>query len=138
MHNDLYEEYKEVSKLSREELFQKYQTSEKGKKEHEVKKIQEVNGFNIYIKEEKHGAIYFFLISLKDPFILILFFLAIINYMMADHLGSIIIVLIGLISALIRFFQDYSEYKFNQKLKSQIYSIANVIRNFKEINIKTE
>ncbi len=138
MHNELYEEYKEISKLSKKELFQKYKTSENGKKEYEVKKVQEANGLNIYIKEKKHGAIYFFLISLKDPFILILFFLAIINYMMADHLGSIIIVLIGLISALIRFFQDYSEYKFNKKLKSKIYSTANVIRNSKEVNIKTE
>ena len=92
MHNNLFEEYKEISKLSKKELFQKYKTSENGKKEREVKRIQEANGLNIYIKEEKHGAIYFFLISLKDPFILILFFLAIINYMMADRLGSLIIV----------------------------------------------
>ena len=91
MHNDLYEEYKEVAKLTKEELFKKYQTRETGKKDKEIKKLQELNGLNIYIKEEKHGALYFFLMSLKDPFILILFFLAIINYMLADHLGSIII-----------------------------------------------
>ena len=56
MHNELYEEYKEISKLSKKELFQKYKTSENGKKEYEVKKVQEANGLNIYIKEKKHGA----------------------------------------------------------------------------------
>ena len=32
MPNDLFEEYKEISKLSKKELFQKYKTSENGKK----------------------------------------------------------------------------------------------------------
>ena len=39
---------------------------------------------------------------------------------------------------MIRFFQDYSTYKFNQSLKSKLFSTATVIRNGKEKNIKTE
>ena len=61
MQDNLYEEYKKVSKLLKDELFQKFKTSENGKKEHEIKKIQKSNGLNIYIEEEKHGAIYFFI-----------------------------------------------------------------------------
>ena len=50
-------------------------------------------------------------------FIIILLFLSLINFLLGDTLGSLIIVVIGIISALIRFFQDYSVYKFNRKLK---------------------
>ena len=39
---------------------------------------------------------------------------------------------------MIRFVQDYSTYKFNQTLKSQLFSNATVVRNGKEKNIKTE
>ena len=138
MNNELYDEYKEISKFSKNKIFKHFNTSKNGKKSSEVDYLLNKNGLNIYIREAKHGAIYFFLNSLRDPFILILFFLAIINYMMGDKLGSFIIVLIGFISAFIRFFQDYSEYKFNQKLKAKIFSKTNVVRDDKEKNIKTE
>ena len=138
MEKQLYEKYKEISKYSRKEILKTFETTDKGKKSSEAEYLLNKNGLNVYIKETMHGPIYFFFNSLKDPFILILFFLAIINYMLGDKLGSLIIVLIGLISALIRFIQDYSEYKFNQKLKAKIFSEANVIRDGKEKDIKVE
>ena len=57
---------------------------------------------------------------------------------MGDKLGFLIIISIAFISAIIRFAQEYSVYKFNRKLKSMIYSTANVLRDNKEKNIKTE
>ena len=138
MEKELYEDYKKISNLDRTQIFKKFETSESGKKSIEAEYLLDENGLNVYVKETNHGPIYFFLNSLKDPFILILFFLAIINYMLGDKIGSFIIVFIGLISAFIRFFQDFSEYKFNQKLKSKIYSTANVIRDGKEQDIKVE
>lgn len=76
--------------------------------------------------------------SFKDEFIIILLFLSLINFLLGDTLGSLIIVVIGIISALIRFFQDYSVYKFNRKLKSKIYSTVNVLRNNEEKEVKVE
>ena len=138
MEKQLYEKYKKIAKFNKSEILKTFKTTSNGKKSSEAKYLLDKNGLNVYIKENNHGPIYFFFNSLKDPFILILFFLAIVNYMLKDKLGSIVIILIGLISALIRFIQDYSEYKFNQKLKAKIFSEANVIRDGKEKNIKVE
>ncbi len=135
---DIYKKYLRLSDKPIAELYKKFNSSEKGLPPKKVEKLLKENGKNKYINEKKHTFLYFLLISFKDPFIIILYFLAIINYFLADIIGSIIIFSIGLISALIRFFQDYEEYKFNQKLKSKIYSTAVVVRNGKEIKIKTE
>ena len=101
----------------------------------EVKKRLNENGKNVTIKEEKRGPIYFFINSLKDEFVLILIFLSIINFLLGDKLVSMIIFAISIISAGIRFVQDYSIYKFNQKLKRSVISKCLVVRNNKELEI---
>lgn len=101
----------------------------------EAKKRLNENGKNVTIKEEKRGPIYFFINSLKDEFVLILIFLSIINFLLGDKLGSIIIFAISIISAGVRFVQDYSIYKFNQKLKQSVISKCLVVRNNKELEI---
>lgn len=101
----------------------------------EAKERLNENGKNVTIKEEKRGPIYFFINSLKDEFVLILIFLSIINFLLGDKLGSMIIFAISIISAGIRFVQDYSIYKFNQKLKRSVISKCLVVRNNKELEI---
>lgn len=101
----------------------------------EAKKRLNENGKNVTIKEEKGGPIYFFINSLKDEFVLILIFLSIINFLLGDKLGSMIIFAISIISAGVRFVQDYSIYKFNQKLKRSVISKCLVVRNNKELEI---
>ena len=77
--------------------------------------------------------------SFKDKFIFILIILALINkFVGKDNLGTIIILAIGFVSAMIKFFQNYSTYKFNQTLKSKMFSTASVVRNKKEQTIRTE
>lgn len=136
--DNLYNNYKDISKLNKEEILNKYKSNMEGLSVNEVNKRITDNGLNIVIKDDKKPWIYFFLISFKDQFILILIFLAIINFLLGDTIGSSIIVGIALVSALIRFFQDYSTYKFNRKLKSEIFSSANILRANKEKTIKTE
>src|SRR5574344_2088647 len=104
----------------------------------EVQKRLNNNGKNIAIKDDKKSPLYFLINSFKDHFIIILLFLAVINYSLGDKMGSLVIILIALISALIRFFQDYSVYRFNEKLKSKIYSTCTILRNNVEMEIKTE
>ena len=101
----------------------------------EAKKRLNENGKNVTIKEEKRGPIYFFINSLKDEFVLILIFLSIINFLLGDKLGSMIIFAISIISAGVRFVQDYSIYKFNKKLKRSVISKCLVVRNNKELEI---
>ena len=134
------EKYKEISQKSNEEILQEYKTNkDKGIESKEAESRLNENGRNIVVKEEKHSWFYFFINSFKDKFILILVILALINKFIGDdNLGSIIILAIGFVSAIIKFVQNYSTYKFNQNLKSKMFSNATVVRNGKEKLIRTE
>ena len=138
--NDLkiLEKYLSISKQEDQEVFKQYNTNIEGLNSKEAKERLEKEGKNIVIKEEKKSMFYFLLNSFKDEFIIILICLAIINFLLQDKLGSLIILIIALISALIRFVQDYSVDKFNHKLKSSIYSTTTVLRNHQEVEIKVD
>ena len=138
--NDLkiLEKYLSISKQEDQEIFKQYNTNIEGLNSKEAKERLEKEGKNIVIKEEKKSMFYFLLNSFKDEFIIILICLAIINFFLQDKLGSLIILIIALISALIRFVQDYSVDKFNHKLKSSIYSTTTVLRNHQELEIKVD
>ncbi len=134
----LYKEYKEYVGKDKQYLLEKFNSKEIGLSSKEVLKRREENGKNI-INEEKKKSIFTFLIdSFKDPFIYILIILAVINFLLGDRLGSLIIILLALTSSIIRLLQDYSAYKFDVKLKSKIYTVTTVIRQnvVKEIPTK--
>ena len=132
------ENYLEISNTNNDELIKKYNTSFNGLSSTYANKLLKQSGLNIVVKEDKKTWFYFLINSFKDQFIIILLFLAIINFILGDRLGSIIILIIALISALIRFIQDYQTYCFNLTLKSKLFSTATVFRDSKEKNIKTE
>ena len=138
--NEILEKYKKIAQKNKDDILNEFATNtEKGLNDKIVEQRLDENGDNIVVKEEKHSWFYFFVNSFKDKFILILVILAIINQLISnDKIGTIIIFAIGFVSAMIRFAQDYSTYKFNQTLKSQLFSNATVVRNGKEKNIKTE
>ena len=99
----------------------------------------EKNGQNVVVKEKKKNWFYFFINSFKDKFILILVILAIINHFVSDDdIGTFIILGIGFVSAMIKFTQNYSTYRFNQKLKAKMFTTATILRNGKETSVKVE
>ena len=134
------EKYKEIAQKDKEEILQEFKTNQqKGLTNKQAEEKLEKDGENIVVKDEKHSWFYFFINSFKDKFILILVILAIINKFVGDDtLGTVIILAIGFVSAMIKFAQNYSTYKFNRKLKSEMFSTATVIRNGKPQTIKTE
>lgn len=130
--------YKLLSEISKEDLLSKLKTNINGLTDNEATNKLNKYGHNI-IKEEKVKKWYHFLLeSCKDPFIYILAILAIINLILGDVLGALIIAILAFISTTIRLIQDYSAYKFDQKLKGQIYTVANVLRNNQTKEIKTK
>ena len=130
--------YKLLSELSKEDLLSKLKTNINGLTDNEATNKLNKYGHNI-IKEEKVKKWYHFLLeSYKDPFIYILAILAIINLILGDVLGALIIAILAFISTTIRLIQDYSAYKFDQKLKGRIYTVANVLRNNQTKEIKTK
>lgn len=138
--NEILENYKKYSKENMNEILKDFNTNkENGLTIKEASKRLNTNGENIVVKDEKHSWFYFFINSFKDKFIFILIILALINkFVGKDNLGTIIILAIGFVSAMIKFFQNYSTYKFNQTLKSKMFSTASVVRNQKEQTIRTE
>lgn len=130
--------YKSLSEISKEDLLSKLKTNINGLTDNDANNKLNEYGYNI-IKEEKVKKWYHFLLeSCKDPFIYILAILAIINLILGDVLGALIIAILAFISTTIRLIQDYSAYKFDQKLKGQIYTVANVLRNNQTKEIKTK
>lgn len=130
-------EYYKISKLNKDEILDKYKTKEDGLSEGEARRRLE-NGKNLTEAEDKRGAFYFFLSSFNDKFIFILFLLAIVDFLLDDKLGSLIIILIGCFSANIKFVQNYSVFKFNKKLKSKMKNKADVERNGVRYKINEE
>ena len=128
------EKYKEILSKSKEEVLKEYSTNiEKGLAKKEAEKRLEQDGENVVIQEKKRSWLYFFLKAVQDKFIYILVILSIINYFASDDkIGTIIILGIGLISAIIKFAQNYSTYRFNQKLKSELFTTATVLREEEE------
>lgn len=136
--NELLNKYSEISKKTKEEVLKEYNTSENGITENKATDLLEKNGPNVVVKNEKKSRLYFLFNSFKDKFIIILIVLAVINYFLSDALSTYIILGIAVISALIRYFQDYSVYKFNQELKAKMYTTTNVVRDGKEKEIRVE
>ena len=136
--NELLNKYSEISKKTKEEVLKEYNTSENGITENKATELLEKNGPNVVVKNEKKSRLYFLFNSFKDKFIIILIILAVINYFLSDALSTYIILGIAVISALIRYFQDYSVYKFNQELKAKMYTTTNVVRGEKEKEIRVE
>ncbi len=136
--NDSILKYKELATQDSVQLVHNLNSSITGLTDKEAIERLMRDGYNRVVKDDKKSWFYFLLLSFKDQFIFILIILACINLFLGDKLGSGIIFGIVLVSALIRFFQDYSTYKFNRLLKSKIYSSANLIRNQKEQIVRTE
>ncbi len=136
--HEIFNSYLRESNLDNNKVLEKYNTSICGISSKKASCILDENGKNVVIKDDKKSPLYFLFCSFKDEFILILLVLAIINFFLQDAIGSIIILVIAFISAFIRFIQDYSVYKFNRKLKSQIYSTVTVIRDNVVKEVKVE
>ena len=130
--------YNEISRLTKEKILKALGTSEQGLKKEQVERRLDEYGLNIATNDKQRGWLYFLVRSFKDKFIMILFVLAVIDYMTNDVLGAGIIVCLGIASAMIRFAEDYSTYRFNEKLRSKIKPKVNVMRDGKVREIYQE
>ena len=136
MKNDF--SYYDLSNMTLDEVFSTYRTNREGLSKSEVLNRLELYGENVPSDNKKRGPLYFIIDSFKDKFILILIVLAVINYFTGDKIGSLIILVITVISALISFFQNYSTYRFNLRLKEKIRIFTDVIRDNKQKEIRQE
>ena len=130
--------YKDLSNKSKEEIMDFFKTNEEGLNKNEITKRLEEYGENIATNRKKKTPLFFIIEALKDKFVLILILLAAIDFITDDRIGAFIILGITLISVIIRFTQDYSTYRFNEKLKEQIRIFTDVIRGGKQKEVRQE
>ena len=130
--------YKDLSNKDKEVILKLFKTDEEGLNKNEVNKRLDEYGENIANNRKKKTPLHFIFEALKDKFVLILILLAVIDFITDDAVGAFIILGITLISVIIRFTQDYSTYKFNEKLKEQIRIFTDVIRDGKQKEIRQE
>ena len=136
MNNNM--DYKDISSKSKEEVMELFKTNEHGLNNNKVSDRLERYGENTATNRKKKTPIFFIVEALKDKFVLILILLAAIDFITDDKIGAIIILGITLISVIIRFSQDYSTYKFNEKLKEKIRIFTDVIRDDKQKEVRQE
>ena len=136
MNNEL--SYEEISLKKKKEIMNLFKTTDLGLNNIDVKERLEEYGENIANNRKKKTPLYFIIEAFKDKFVLILILLAAIDFITDDKIGALIILGITLISVLIRFSQDYSTYKFNEKLKEQIRIFTDVIREGKQKEVRQE
>ena len=131
-------DYKDISNKEKSEILGLFETRDTGLNEEEVEKRLDEYGDNVVNNKKKKTPLYFIFEALKDKFVLILILLAAIDFITDDKIGALIILGITLISVIIRFTQDYSTYKFNERLKEQIRIFTDVIREGKQLEVRQE
>ena len=131
-------EYKDISNREKSEILDLFETRDTGLNEEEVEKRLDEYGDNVVNNKKKKTPLFFIFEALKDKFVLILILLAAIDFITDDKIGALIILGITLISVIIRFTQDYSTYKFNERLKEQIRIFTDVIREGKQLEVRQE
>lgn len=131
LHNNEHLEasYKKFASMNSNEIFAALQCGETGLTSAEAEQRLRQFGFN-QVQNTKITPWYIFLLkSFLDEFILVLLLLGIVSLLLSDGLGAGIIFLLAVISALLRFVQDYSAYLSSEKLRTMIHSCVDVRRD---------
>src|SRR5574344_2712319 len=91
--NNIFSIYDNISKFDINQALSTYDSNINGLLSDKAKQKLKIDGLNEVIKDNKKSWFYYWILSFKDTFIIILFILAVINFIMGEELGSMIIVL---------------------------------------------
>src|SRR3990167_2400860 len=118
----------EISKSPAQEVLQNLNTSEQGLLESDAEERIKQYGLN-EISHDKTPPWYVLLLkSFRNPFIILLLFLAVVSFFLHNFQAVIIIVVMVAISIVIRFSQEFSSSKAAEKLKALVSTKATVLR----------
>ncbi len=138
--NTISSDYQDYSKFSSKEILNNFETTEEGLTQDESKIRLLKDGSNIVVQKKKKRWYNFLMKSFMDQFIIVLLLLSFVSVSLNDTLGGIIILILAVVSAIIRFIQEYRTYIDDEKLHDLIKSTTNVkrkgIRDTLEINIE--
>lgn len=135
---DLEGRYKHFSAAELSDLYQELQSDEKGLTTAEAGARLTKYGRNLTTDEADIPWYRFLAKAFIDEFIIVLLILAVVSFFLQDALGAGIILLLAIISASIRFFQDFSSYQTSQKLKAMMHISVMVRRDGKTVKVNIE
>lgn len=122
----------------KEELFRKFETSEKGLTAQEAQERLKQFGLNILPEAKKFSTLTLFFHQFKNPLIYILFVALIISLATVHLVDAGIILMVILISSVVGFLQEYRADQALTRLKEMVHHKAKVLRDGKEIVIEAE
>lgn len=117
----------EYWKKNEDELFNIFKTSEKGLDEREVELRRKKYGYNQL--ERKKSIFLIFLRQFKSPLIWLLIITSVVSMYFGELIGSIIIISLVVLSALVSFIQEYRSDRIIEDLNKKISYKTIVIRN---------
>jgi len=127
----LEQDYKSFAAGTAADVEQKLQSAESGISEADAEKRLAENGKNT-TTDTKLKPWYVFLVkSFIDEFVIVLILLGVVSLtpLIGDPLGASIIFALSVISAIIRFVQDYNSYLSSEKLKTMLHTTVDVRRD---------
>lgn len=123
------EELKRLSVMTSDDIFNRLETSKKGLTEEVVEQRQEEYGLNIFSSQHPKPWYVILLLSFNDPFVYVLFMLAIVSLITGDFDGANVMFLMIALSVGIRFRQEYRSQKASSDLTKLIQNTSAVVRN---------
>ncbi len=120
-----------------EELFQEFQTSDKGLTEEEALKRLEQYGPNEPAKRKKRTVLIQLFSKFLNPLVIVLIIIGVFSLTIGDDLiGAAFVLAMVLMSVLLSFFQEYRSGKEADKLREMVKVTATAYRNERRVEIK--
>lgn len=119
---------KELATCSKEELFEKLNSSEKGLSKHEAHKHLLKFGANIISENKKANPLLVIFENIKNPLTLMLIVLASVSLYMDDVRTAVVVGGMTLLSVALSSMQEFRSSKAAEKLSSMVSSTATVLR----------
>ncbi len=114
--------------LTENQVFEKYSSSREGLSQEEVDKRILHYGVNEVLKKKRMQWYTILFRAMADEFILVLVFISVVSLILKDRLGAVIILVLAMLSAMIRFSQEFHAQRESEKLKERVHTKADVIR----------
>jgi len=111
------------------EMLRTLQTSPQGLSGAEAQQRLRQYGPNSLARESPFAGILAFFRIFADPLVLILLFASVISFVTGDQIDALIIIVIVLLSVLLNFFQEFQARHAVEKLRNQVATTAEVIRD---------
>jgi len=121
---------------TREVLFERLKTSQKGLTDAEARRRLEEYGYNEPARKKKRTILFQILSKIINPLVMVLLVVAVFSFFFGERISAIIVILLAIISVFLSFIQEYRAGKEAEKLSEMVRVSTIVYRNGKPKEIK--